>query len=166
MNFRKALLEHRDSTVFETKSGSLFIEESEAASVAVVVFYEGNLTLVRQFRHQMDQQTFELPGGGLEHGEQPENGAKRELDEETGITVDQLTYLGTYHPQPYFTNRFSHLFFTSSIKNFGSQKLNEDEEIEVIQMPLKDVLKSIRDGKIHDGELGYALFLCQLNGYI
>ncbi|WP_221568830.1 NUDIX hydrolase [Alkalihalobacillus sp. TS-13] len=166
MNFRKALLEHRGSTVFETKSGSLFIEESEVASVAVVVLHEGNLTLVRQYRHQMDQQTIELPGGGLEHGEQPENGAKRELDEETGITVDRLTYLGPYHPQPYFTNRLSHLFFTNSIKSSGNQKLNDDEEIEVIQMPLNDVLKSIQDGKIQDGELGYALFLCQLNGYI
>ncbi|WP_408009488.1 NUDIX hydrolase [Pseudalkalibacillus sp. A8] len=166
MKFHKLLLQHRESTVFETKSGSLFIEEKKAGSVAVVVFHEGNITLVKQFRHQMDKLTFELPGGGLELNEAAEHGAKRELREETGIVAEHFTYLGTFHPQPYFTNRFSHLYFTDSVKSFGNQKLDEDEEIEVVQMPVREVFKTIRDGKILDGELGYALLLCKLNGLI
>ncbi|MCF6411021.1 NUDIX hydrolase [Pseudalkalibacillus salsuginis] len=166
MKFHKPLLHHKESTVFETKSGSLFIEEKKAASVAVVVLHEGKITLVKQFRHQMAELTFELPGGGLESNEDAEQGAKRELKEETGIVAEQFTYLGKFHPQPYFINRFSHLYFTDSITSFGNQKLDEDEEIEVVHMPVSIVFKTIREGKISDGELGYALFLCQLNGFL
>lgn len=162
----KPLLKHRDTTVFETRSGSLFIEESESASVAVVALRGNHLIIVEQYRHQLDKNTFELPGGGLETGESPESGARRELEEETGIKAEKLVYLGTYHPQPYFTNRFSHLFFTDDTMNNGAQNLDDDEKITVRQIPIDEVLDSINQGHFSDGELGYGIFLCMIKGLI
>ncbi len=162
----KPLLRHRDTTVNETKTGSLFIEESEAASVAVVALRGTDLIVVEQYRHQLGKNTFELPGGGLDAGEEPIVGARRELKEETGIQASQLIPLGTFYPQPYFTNRHSHLFFTEDTNLTGAQNLDEDENIFVHQIPVNEVLASIEQGHYTDGELGYALFLCMLKGYM
>ncbi|MGM7700139.1 NUDIX hydrolase [Pseudalkalibacillus sp. Hm43] len=162
----KPLLRHRDTTVNETKTGSLFIEESESASVAVVAMRGTNLVVVEQYRHQLGKNTFELPGGGLDSGEEPIAGARRELEEETGIQAGKLIPLGTFFPQPYFTNRHSHLFFTEETHQTGMQNLDEDEDISVHQIPVSEVLESIEQGHYADGELGYALFLCMLKGYI
>jgi ADP-ribose pyrophosphatase len=162
----KSLLKHRDTTVFETRSGSLFIEESESASVAVVALRDNHLIVVEQYRHQLGETTFELPGGGLELGEEPETGARRELEEETGAKAEKLVYLGTYHPQPYFTNRFSHLFFTEETMHNGVQNLDDDEHITVRHIPIEEVLDSITQGHFSDGELGYGIFLCMIKGLI
>ncbi|WP_349409576.1 NUDIX hydrolase [Pseudalkalibacillus sp. SCS-8] len=157
---------HKNTKVLETETGSLYIEEQNPTSVAVVAIRGEHLVLVRQFRHQLKGETIELPGGGLEDDEDPEMGAKRELLEETGIKADTMTYIGSFHPQPYFTNRFSHLFFTTDTASTGDQCLDEDEDISVMMMPVKEVLDSIRAGHYKDGELGYALFLCIVRGLI
>ncbi|MCF6136159.1 NUDIX hydrolase [Pseudalkalibacillus berkeleyi] len=162
----KPLFVHNDTTIHETKSGSLFIEEVGDASVAVVAIRGEDMMIVEQYRHQLEQHTYELPGGGLEVDEEPIEGAKRELKEETGIQAKEMVYLGTFHPQPYFINRYSHLFFTRDTLNFGEQSLDEDEQITVHQMPIDDVLNRIKEGRFQDGELGYAILLCKLKGLL
>jgi ADP-ribose pyrophosphatase len=165
MNFPE-LFHYGNYRVLKKKENSIFVEDLAPASAAVVTVYEGRLILVKQWRAAIGSYTIELPGGGLEEGENPEDGARRELLEETGLKCAEIHLLSTFHPQPYFTNRFSYLFFTNSILEQGSQSLDEDEKVTVESYAVSDVLDEIRLGNLQDSELAYGLFIAQLSGLI
>lgn len=69
------------------------------AGVAVLpVLPGGKIALNRNFRHATRSWEYELPRGGLMEGESPEEGALRETQEETGLLVDHLEFLGYINP--------------------------------------------------------------------
>ena len=61
-------------------------------------FADGTICMVRQFRYAMQQELWELPAGKLEQGEDPFEAAKRELEEECGLTADNYISLGEFYP--------------------------------------------------------------------
>ena len=61
-------------------------------------FADGTICMVRQFRYAMQQQLWELPAGKLEKGEDPFAAAKRELEEECGLTADNYISAGRILP--------------------------------------------------------------------
>src|SRR5687767_14179290 len=58
----------------------------------------GRVLLVRQHRPVVDQDTIELPSGHVEAGETPEEAARRELLEETGMVAGEMELLGVMSP--------------------------------------------------------------------
>ena len=67
---------------------------------------QGQLLLVRQFRHAVRKFTLELPAGHVEPGETPEEAARKELCEETGHEAGPLELLAALSPSTArFTNR-------------------------------------------------------------
>jgi 8-oxo-dGTP pyrophosphatase MutT (NUDIX family) len=51
----------------------------------------------RDDKAPVDPDRWSLVGGGVEPGETPAEGARRELEEETGIVCDDLAWLGTHN---------------------------------------------------------------------
>jgi 8-oxo-dGTP diphosphatase len=71
-----------------------------APCTAVVIEREGRVLLSRR-AHEPWAGRWEVPGGFLDHGEHPEDGARREVREELGIAVTLTGLLGIYvHPVP------------------------------------------------------------------
>ncbi len=85
-----------------------FVEQKD--SVGVLAFSGDKIILINQYRHAMGSYEYEIPGGGIDTGEQPIEVAKRELLEETGYAVDSLESLGSYYPSPGSSNEVSYLF--------------------------------------------------------
>jgi ADP-ribose pyrophosphatase len=85
-------------------------------AVIVAVNPQGQLLLVRQFRHGVRMFTLELPAGHVEPGETPEEAARKELCEETGHEADTLELLATLSPSTSrFTNRMW-IFFAPNVR--------------------------------------------------
>ena len=59
---------------------------------------DGEIYMVRQFRYALGEEVWELPAGKLEQDEDPFAAAKRELEEECGLTADEYTSLGVLYP--------------------------------------------------------------------
>ncbi|HZE76461.1 MAG TPA: NUDIX hydrolase, partial [Gemmatimonadales bacterium] len=53
--------------------------------------------MIRQFRHAADRYVWEIPAGRLDPGESPEACARRELEEEAGVTAAALERLTTIY---------------------------------------------------------------------
>lgn len=74
--------------------GEYFVIEG-SPFVIIIVERNGQIAVVEQYRYTIDQVTTELPKGGIEQGESPEDAAQRELREEVGCSAERLELLAT-----------------------------------------------------------------------
>jgi ADP-ribose pyrophosphatase len=93
---------------------------------------EGELVLVRQWRHGTRRFELELPAGALEPGESPEAAAARELLEETGYTARSISRLGEVAPNAAFQTNTCYTVLAEDCRRTGETKFDEGEDIEIV----------------------------------
>jgi ADP-ribose pyrophosphatase len=121
------------------------------------------ILIERQYRHAAGQFLFELPAGSIDPGEAPLAAAKRELIEETGFRARKWSKLVRYFASPGFLAESMQIFLAEDLRT-GLAQPEEDEKIELLHMPLSQILDAIKQGKVLDGKtiigvLFYARFL-------
>ena len=104
--------------------------------------------MVKQYRHGIRDISTEIPGGVIEEGETWQDGAKREMIEETGYRFDNWTYLGKISPNPSTTNNFVHMFLATGGEKVAAQNLDDSEEVEVELMSIDEVKDLVKENKI------------------
>lgn len=109
---------------------------------------EGEVILIRQFRHGIGSVTLEVPGGMIDEGEDPALAAARELLEETGYTSDPIVPLGVNHPNPALQDNICHSFFAPNARKIQEPVLDFTEDIDIVLVPLKDIPSMIKKGAI------------------
>jgi len=109
------------------------------------------LILLRQYRYAAEGTIYEIPAGRLDPGETPLECATRELLEETGCTAECVEALTTIYTTPGFTDERIHLFMATGLSR-GESRLESDEFIEVVTLPMSEVLQMIERGEIVDGK--------------
>jgi ADP-ribose pyrophosphatase len=128
------------------------------SAVIVPVFDDGTVALVRQYRHPAVRYLLEVPAGTLNRGEQPEEGAARELEEELGLISANLTKLVEFFVSPGFCEEKMWIYLATDLRQ-TAQRLEDDELIEVVRMPLSRALKMVGDGEIEDAKTIIGLML-------
>lgn len=137
---------------------------THSGSVVVLpVFPNGDVLMVRQYRHSAEQYLWELVAGRKEAGESPLAAAKRELLEETGYAARRYTQMLNVFPTPGFVRERMWIFAAEELVE-GKARPEDDEHITARRFPLKLALAMIGRGAIHDaktvaGLLYYARFL-------
>jgi ADP-ribose pyrophosphatase len=121
------------------------------ASAVVPLQEDGTVLLIRQYRHAAGGFIYEIPAGKLDPGENPLECAERELEEETGRRAACLRHLVTFFTTPGFTDEIIHIYLATGL-TLGTQHLEHDEVLEVIEMPLGQAIQRIADGTIRDGK--------------
>lgn len=123
-----------------------------AGAVAVVPVREnGELLLVRQYRHAVGLTLLEIPAGKLEPGEEPAASARRELLEETGYEAADFKQMLSIFSTPGFTTEELHLFLATGL-SLQEQQLDEDEFIDVVPVPFERAVEMIWSGEIRDAK--------------
>lgn len=127
------------------------IIEHGGAVAMVALDDEEHVYLVRQYRSPVARSLLEIPAGGIEVDEKPEQSAERELQEEIGFFPGKLEHLGAFHPVPGYSSELIHLFLARALR---PSKLtgDPDEEITVERMPLAEALRQVDEGLIEDGK--------------
>jgi len=121
------------------------------AVVIVPLLRPGVILLLKQYRHAVGGELYELPAGTLEPDEPPEACAARELVEETGFRAAWLRDLTRFWSSPGVLREKMHLFLARGLER-TRQDLDADEMIEVQEVTLKDALEMVRDGRIADAK--------------
>lgn len=108
---------------------------------------DGNILLVKQFRFGTDKIELEIPGGIVEFGESPRDGAMRELKEETGYTVKNIKKIGFVDANPAIMNNKCFTFL-AELSDKGEVNFDPDEIIEMLFASPNQVKKLLKEGKI------------------
>jgi ADP-ribose diphosphatase len=131
---------------------------SHPGAVAIVAVDEdGCIALVRQFRAAARQHLLELPAGTREKGEEPLATAKRELQEECGLTGGEWRELGGFWTTPGFTREYMHVYLAEGVIS-GAADPEDDEDVELVRWRLEEVesrLGELDDAKTLAGLLLY-----------
>ena len=99
--------------------------------------------MVWQWRHGSQCLSLEFPGGVLETGENPKDGAVRELYEETGYKPGKIEKIGEFSPNPAIMSNRVHFFLAEDLAGEGKQNLDEDEYVEVTQVDINEVIQGM-----------------------
>ena len=134
------------------------IVHHRGSAVMVPAFDDGTIALVRQYRHPAVKFLLELPAGTLNEKERPEEGAARELEEELGVVAGKLEKLCEFFVSPGFCEEKMWLYLATDLKE-TKQRLEEDELIEVVRLPIDRALQMITDGEIEDAKTIIGLLL-------
>jgi ADP-ribose diphosphatase len=122
---------------------------------------EGRIVLVKQHRPVMGHDVVELPSGHVDPGETPEQAARRELKEETGMIATDLELLGVLAPDVgRLTNRMW-CYFAPDVAPAMSEGLSTgiEEGITVLDVSEHDLLQMAADGRINHALNLAVLFL-------
>ena len=128
--------------------------------VAILPYHDdGTVTVVRQFRYPFGRVVTELPAGKLERGEDHRVCARRELEEETGLTAGTLTYLGCLLASPGYSDEVLHMYLARDLKT-GECHPDQDEFLE--RVPFETLMEQVMRGELQDAKTVAALMKTKL----
>jgi len=122
------------------------------------LYDDGDVLLIRQFRHAAGGTIWEVPAGRIDDGEDPLSCAERELGEEAGVTAGSIKKLGEFFSTPGFCSEVIHLFLATDLVE-GRQSLERDECIEVVRLPFQEAIAMVYSGEIIDSKTMLTLLL-------
>ena len=113
---------------------------------------EGEVVCVRQFRYPHAKVLLEIPAGKLDSKEEDRPAAAlRELREETGALCQTLTPLGQLLSTPAFVDEVIDMYLAEGL-TFGDTDPDEDEFLDVVRIPLEDMVDMILRGDVTDAK--------------
>jgi ADP-ribose pyrophosphatase len=138
----------------ELPNGKIFEATAlEFRSWAAVLALTKNqdVVLIKQYRHGAQGVIWEFPGGVVDDGEDPLEGAQRELAEETGYTTSNLIEVGRFYPNPALQTNLMYAYLAYDAEKTDIQRLDDAEDIEVHPIPLDELIAMTKRGEFLNG---------------
>ena len=125
-----------------------FMRERKGWVLVYCLTKEGKVILNRQYKHGAQEVVMELPGGMVEESESPEEGAKRELEEETGYVMEHVEYMGEFVTDPSNDRGKAWLCVGTGGKKIKEPKDDPSEPIEIELVSPEEALRRAAEGEI------------------
>ena len=120
-------------------------------AVGIIPLDEDDHTwIVGQYRFALDEYSWEIPMGGVPRGEDPLNGAKRELKEETGLTALEWRQILSVRISNSVTDESGVVYVAEGL-TAGEPEPGDTEKLQLRRLPFDELLRMAMDGEINDG---------------
>jgi ADP-ribose pyrophosphatase len=126
----------------------------------VCVIRDDHICLVRQWRVSLGRMALEIPAGKLDDDEDPMLCAARELTEETGLVADSLELLADSCGALGFTDECTHVYLAHGVRRHAAHP-DEGEFVDVVWVPVEDMMAAIQAGIIQDSKTIVALCMAR-----
>jgi 8-oxo-dGTP pyrophosphatase MutT (NUDIX family) len=124
----------------------------EKDDCAVILPIDGDrIYLVEQYRYTIGERALELPQGGWESSDvDPEELARGELREETGLVAASMTHLGTLWIAYGFAKQRQHVFLATGLSHGGTDPDPEEHDLVLKSATVAEFEQMLLDGTIQD----------------
>ena len=117
------------------------------ASVILPITDDNKVIMIQEPRTPIGKVILALPAGMIEDGEDAKDAAIRELEEETGYLAGDIEFLREYHPSVGYSDEKISIYLATNMKK-TKQRLDDEENINVIEVPLEEVIEMIDRNEI------------------
>lgn len=132
------------------QKGIYSVAEKDDAAI-ILPIGDGRIWLVEQFRYTIQQRALELPQGSWEQvSASPEELARGELREETGLHAEQMISLGMLWVAYGFTRQRQHVFLATGLSQRETDRDAEEHDLVVRSVTVQDFERMMREGTIAD----------------
>ncbi len=126
------------------------VEHSDCVAV-IAVDDEDNILLVSQFRKPIEKELLEIPAGGIDPGETPEDCVRREMREETGFLPQKIERLGGFYSVPGYGTEYLYLYLATDLVSRPLQA-EDSPGISLVRVPMLKIRGLIASGAICDAK--------------
>lgn len=151
--YRNPWIRLREDAILRSngQQGIYSVVEKEDAAI-ILPIEDGRIWLVEQFRYTIQERALELPQGSWEISvDDPEQLARGELKEETGLHAEKMTHLGTHWIAYGCMRQKQHVFLASGFSQKESEPDAEEHDIVVRTVPVSEFEQMMVDGRVRDG---------------
>jgi ADP-ribose pyrophosphatase len=139
------------------------VEHADAVAV-VPLQPDGQVVLIRHYRHAVTDTLLEIPAGKLDvDGEEPEAAARRELAEEVGLEADEFVQLTCFYNSSGWTDEKTTVYLARDTRSAdapeGYVADGEEADLEVVVLPLAEAVAKVDSGEINDAKTVVGLLL-------
>ena len=127
-------------------------------AAVVPLLSDDAVVLIKQYRYAIGGTLWEIPAGRLEPGESPHDCAVRELEEEVGYRATEIVQLTEIYSAPAYCTEVIFIFLATGLVP-GRQKLDDDEIIEAVTLPLSEAVAMVEKREITDAKTVTGLLL-------
>ena len=108
---------------------------------------DNKVIMIQEPRTPVGKIILDLPAGMIEEGEEPSKAAIRELEEETGYLAENIEFLREYHPSVGYSDEKIKVYLATNMKK-TKQHLDEEEDINVVEIPIEEVIQMLDKNEI------------------
>ena len=132
--------------------GDYYYGESTNCSMIVPVLDDGRIILVRQYRYLREKESIEFPCGGLKNEETPQEGAERELLEESGYKGNEFVKIGMFEGLNGLVKDTCHVFIAEALDKIAEPQDDPLEKVEILIRRSDEIDEMVRKNEIWDGQ--------------
>ncbi len=126
------------------------VEHSECVAI-VAVDPDNKILLVKQYRLPAGKQLLEIPAGGIDGGEEPDDAVRREMQEETGYFPQKVENLGGFYSSPGYCTEYLHLYLATELVP-GRLVAEDTDSITLVRTNPEEITELIQSGEICDAK--------------
>ena len=132
------------------RNGKIFSKDMMIRDPHVIILpltKNNDLYLLNQYRDALQRVNLEAVAGFIDGNEDPLTSAKRELKEETGLEAKEWQQIADFNVSPNMISR-AYVFVAKDLEE-GKPELEDDEEIELIKIPLSEAIEKVVSGEMN-----------------